>query len=100
MLTIPYPRSYVAAQDHLLRELESECRVLEGGAALRFGRLRAAVQRFAREVKEQRGTVERALALLRACLKASGLDATYSVAQQELNDRTFAWTMEVYYGPS
>lgn len=100
MPEIPYPRSFVVAQEHLLRELEDECRALRQAHTMDLRHLRAAVQAFAREVKDEGGSVERALALLRACLKTSGLDLTEAAHEQQLSDRTFAWAMEVYYGPS
>jgi hypothetical protein len=100
MPEIPYPPSFVLAQEHLMRELEDECQALQEARAMDLVHLRTAVQAFAHEVKAEGGSVERALALLRACLKSSGLDLADAAHQQQLSDRTFAWAMEVYYGPS
>ena len=98
MAEVPHPRSFVAAQEHLLRELEDECAALQNAGTMDVDRLRRAVHAFAREVKEEGGSVERAIALMRACFKASGLDHMTAANRQGLTERTFAWTMEEYYG--
>jgi len=99
MPEVPFPQAYAAAQDRLLRELEDECRTLQKARTLDLARLRSAVEEFAREVKTQGGSVERMLALLRACLRAAGIADTSAATIERLNERTFQWALDVYFGP-
>ncbi|MGH7718578.1 MAG: hypothetical protein ACREON_07030 [Gemmatimonadaceae bacterium] len=99
MPEVPFPQSYAAAQHRLLRELEDECRALRGARTLDLVRLRTVVEEFAREVKDQGGSVERMLALLRACLRSAGISDTSAATAERLNERTFQWALDAYFGP-
>jgi hypothetical protein len=99
MADIPYPRSFPAAQAQLLRELDDECRALEKARRMNLAHMRVAVEAFAREVKANGGSIERMLALLRACMRETGISNTGAASRANLDEQAFQWALEVYYGP-